>query len=131
MREVNLIRLARSRGMSWRDIAWSLDLDSAQAAEKRFRRLTQPPEAMIYAFRVAGPGRPWLGNPEALTDRSYETGIIHFNPARPGPFRGQMLEVRYGPADEGCWPGPMHAYAAVNNPRIALTAEIQMGLFGG
>jgi hypothetical protein len=116
--------------MSWRDIAWSLDLDSAQAAEKRFQRLTRRPEALIYAFKVEGPGERWHGKPEALRD-NYETGTIDFNPARPGPFRGQILEVRYGQVDEACMPGPMRAYTLVNNRRVALTAEIQMILFGG
>jgi hypothetical protein len=128
-RELDLINLARARGMSWRDIAWSLDLDSSQAAEKRFQRLTRPPEAMIYAFRINEPGEPWHGNPDALRT-GYETGFIEFNPARPGPFRGHTLEVKYGSAEEELMPGPMRAYAQVNNRRIPVTARVQMMLFG-
>ena len=60
-RELNLIKFARDRKMSWRDIAWSLGLDSPQAAEKRFQRLTRPPETLIYAFRVAESDGPWYG----------------------------------------------------------------------
>lgn len=127
-RELNLIILARKQGMSWRDIAWSLDLDSPQAAEKRFQRLSRPPESLIYAFRVAD-GEPWHGRPQALPTGIHETGFIDFNPARPGPFRGCTLEVRYGPTDEECMPGPMRAYAQVNNRRIALTARVQNILF--
>ncbi len=127
-RELNLIKLARDRGMSWRDIAWSLGLDSPQAAEKRFQRLARPPEALIYAFRINEPGEPWYGNPDALRS-GYETGFIEFNPARPGPFRGYTLEVRYGPTEEECLPGPMRAYAQVNNRRIAVTAVVQNTLF--
>ncbi len=129
-RELNLIELARRRGMSWRDIAWSLDLDSAQAAEKRFQRLARPPEALIYAFRVAEPGEPWHGKPDALPQGYFETGVIDFNPARPGPYQGRRLELRYGPVDEDCMPAPMRAYAAVNNRRVALTAEVQSSIFG-
>lgn len=129
-REQNLINLARNRGMSWRDIAWSLDLDSSQAAEKRFQRLTRPPEAMIYAFRIDEPGEPWHGNPDALRS-GYETGFIEFNPARPGPFRGYTLEVRYGPVDEELMPGPMREYVPVNNRRIAVTVRVQRMLFEG
>jgi hypothetical protein len=128
-RELNLIKLARDRKMSWRDIAWSLGLDSPQAAEKRFQRLTRPPEALIYSFRVAEPDEPWHGKPGALPPGSYETGFIHFNPARPGPFQGQTLELRYGPVDEEVMPGPMRAYAQVNNRRIAVTALVQNTLF--
>jgi hypothetical protein len=125
------MNLARARGLSWRDIAWSLDLDSSQAAEKRFQRLTRPPETTIYAFRINEPGEPWHGNPDALPSLSYETGFIEFNPARPGPFRGHTLEVRYGPAEEDWMPGPMRAYALVNNRRIPVTARVQMMLFPG
>lgn len=128
-RELNLIKLARDRGMSWRDIAWSLGLDSPQAAEKRFQRLARPPETLIYAFRVAESDEPWYGKPDALPTGSYETGFIDFNPARPGPFRGHTLELRYGPVEEECLPGPMRAYALVNNRRIAATAVVQNTLF--
>jgi hypothetical protein len=128
-RELNLIKLARDRKMSWRDIAWSLGLDSPQAAEKRFQRLTRPPEILIYAFRVAESDEPWYGKPGALPPGSYETGFIHFNPARPGPFQGHMLELRYGPVDEEVMPGPMRAYAQVDNRRIAVTALVQNTLF--
>jgi hypothetical protein len=128
-RELNLIRLARDRGLPWRDIAWSLGLDSPQAAEKRFQRLARPPETLIYAFRVAESDEPWYGKPDALPTGSYETGLIHFNPARPGPFQDHTLELRYGPVDEEVMPGPMRAYAQVNNRRIAVTALVQNTLF--
>lgn len=129
-REMNLIELARGR-MSWRDIAWSLDLDSAQAAEKRFQRLTRPPAAVIFAFRVDEPGEPWHGRPDVLPDGMYDFGFIDFNPARPGPFRGRTLEVRYGPTEEEVMPGPMRAYMQINNQRVPLSAQIQISLFGG
>jgi len=129
MREVNLIEVARRRGMSWRDIAWSLGLDSAQAAQKRFQKLTQEPEILVYAFRVAG-DKAWHGKPDLLPNGRYEVGRLDFNPARPSSFRGS-LELRYGPVDEECPPAPMRVYALVNTRRVPLTTAVQDELFGG
>jgi hypothetical protein len=128
MREVNLTELARRRGMAWRDIAWSLGLDSAQAAQKRFQKLTREPEILFYAFRAAG-DKAWHGKPDLLPNGRYEAGRLDFNPARPSPFRGS-LEIRYGPVDEECPSAPMRAYALVNNRRVALTTAVQDELFG-
>jgi hypothetical protein len=131
-RELNLITLARQSGLSWREIAWHLGLDSAQSAQQRHQRLARTPDTVIYAFRLADEkGAPWHGNPGALPGGKYETGTIDFNPARPGPFSGRTLEVRYGPVDADYKPSYLRAYALVNNRRIAATADVQEELFGG
>jgi len=131
-REASLIALARRRGLSWREIALHLGLDSGQAAQQRAERLTRPPATLIYAFRAADQERaPWHGNPDAAPPGEYETGTIFFNPARPGPFSGRLLELRYGPVDEQCEPSYLRAYATVNNRRVATTTAVQKQLFGG
>jgi hypothetical protein len=131
-REVDLIALARKRGLSWREIAAHLGLDSGQAAQQRAERLTSPPATLIYAFRAADEdGAPWRGNPDALPAGEYETGTIFFHPARPGPFSGRLLELRYGPVDDRCEPSYLRAHATVNNRRVAATAAVQKELFGG
>ena len=131
-REINLVELARRRGMSWRDIGWSLGLDSAQAAQKRFQKLTQEPEILVYAFRLAGEkDAAWHGKPDLLRNGRFESGTLDFNPARPGPFRGRTLEFRYGPVHEECPPPYMRAYALLNNRRVALTTALQNELFTG
>ena len=129
MRETNVIEHARRRGLSWRDIAWSLGLDSAQAAQKRFDRLTSPPEILVYAFRVAGETE-WHGKPDLL-ETGYESGSLYFDPARPSPFGRRTLELRYGPVDEAYPASHMRAYAPVNNRRVPLTTAVQVELFGG
>ena len=131
-RELNLITLLRKRGVSWRSIAWHRGFDSAQAAQQRCQRLARTPDTLIYAFRVAGEeGEQWHGQAGALPSGEYETGLIEFNPARPGPFTGRALEVRYGPVDDEFMPPYLRAYALVNNRRVAATAAVQQILFGG
>lgn len=61
----------------------------------------RPPktELAAYAFRDAQTTEihgPW----DALTDGDFATGMLLFNPARPSPFAGHTLEVRYGPWHE-------------------------------
>jgi hypothetical protein len=95
-------------------------------------RLARTPDTLIYAFRVAGEkGEQWHGQAGALPSGEYETGLIEFNPAWPGPFTGQALEVRYGPVDDEFMPPYLRAYALVNNRRVAATAAVQQILFGG
>ena len=131
-REASLIALARRRGLPWREIALHLGLDSGQAAQQRAERLTRPPATLIYAFRAADDdGAPWHGNPDALPPGEYEIGTIFFHPARPGPFSGRLLELRYGPVDDQCEPSYLRAYATVNNRRVAATTAVQKELFGG
>jgi hypothetical protein len=131
-READLIALARRRGLSWREIAAHLGLDSGQAAQQRAERLTRPPATLIYAFRAAGEeAAPWHGDPGALPPGDYETGTILVSPARPGPFSGRLLELRYGPVDDQCEPSYLRAYATVNNRRVAATTAVQKELFGG
>ena len=130
-REANLIALARGRGLPWREIALHLGLDSGQAAQQRADRLNRPPATLIYAFRAADEaGAPWHGNPDALPPGEYETATIYFNPAQPRPFSGRLLELRYGPVDEGCEPSYLRAYTTVNNRRVAPTTAVQKELFG-
>ena len=131
-READLIALARRRGLSWREIAVHLGLDSGQAAQQRAQRLTRPPATLIYAFRAADEeGSPWHGDPDALPPGDYETGTIFVSPARPGLFSGRLLELRYGPVDDQCEPSYLRAYATVNNHRVAATTAVQKELFGG
>jgi hypothetical protein len=90
-----VIARLRERGVSWREVAHHRGLQSAQAAQQRYERLTRPPEAVIYAFRTADePGAPWHGAPDALPDGHYQTGTIDFNPAAPRPYSGRALELR-------------------------------------
>jgi hypothetical protein len=131
-REANLITLARQRQLPWREIAQHLGLGSEQAAQQRYQRLSRSPEVLIYAFRVAGEqDAPWHGHPNALPAGEYQTGTIYFQPAQPGPFSGQTLELRYDPVDLDCEPGHLRAYAQVGARRIAPTTEVQQELFGG
>jgi hypothetical protein len=131
-REVNLITLARQRQLPWREIAQHLGLGSEQAAQQRYHRLSRSPEALIFAFRVAGEkNAPWHGRPDALPAGEYQTGTIYFQPAQPGPFSAQTLELRYGPVELDCEPSHLRAYAQVGGRRIAPTTEVQRELFGG
>lgn len=131
-REVNLITLARQRQLTWREIAQHLGLGSEQAAQQRYDRLSRSPEVLIYAFRVAGQkNAPWHGRPDALPAGEYQVGTIYLQPAQPGPFTGQTLELRYGPVALDCEPSHLRAYAQVGGRRIAPTAEVQRELFGG
>jgi hypothetical protein len=131
-RELNVMELLRQRGVSWREIAWHRGLDSAQRAQQRFQRLSRRPAILIYAFRIADePDVPWHGNVDALAPDEYETGLIDFNPARPGPYSGKTLEVRYGDVgDDGMEPY-LRGFAMVNNRRIGTRADVQQELFGG
>ena len=131
-REINVVARLRERGVSWREIAHHRGLQSAQAAQQRYDRLTRPPEAVIYAFRAADePGAPWHGTPDALPADQYQTGWIDFNPAVPRPYSGRRLELRYGPAAIPVMEPHLRAYALVNGRRIAATAAVQIELFGG
>src|SRR5258708_33302078 len=131
-RELNVMELLRRRGVSWRQIAWHRGVDSAQRAQQRFQRLSRQPAVLIYAFRVADEtDAPWHGEVDALAPGEYETGLIDFNPARPGPYSGRTLEVRYGDVgDDGMEPY-LRAFAMVNNRRIGTRANVQHELFGG
>ena len=130
-REVNVTELLRRRGISWREIAWRRGLGSAQRAQQRFQHLTRGPTVLIYAFRIAGKdAEPWHGDPGALAEGSYQTGMINFMPEQTGPYSGRTLDVRYGDiGDDGMEPY-LRAYAMVNYRRIGLRAEIQYELFG-
>ena len=131
-REINVVARLRERGVSWREIAHHRGLQSAQAAQQRYDRLTRPPEAVIYAFRAADePGAPWHGTPDALPADQYETGWIDFNPAFPRPYSGRRLELLYGPAGIEVMEPHLRAYALVNGRRIAVTKAVQIELFGG
>lgn len=131
-RELNVMELLRRRGVSWREIAWHRGLDSAQRAQQRFQRLSRPPAVLIYAFRVADEkDAPWHGDVNVLAPGEYETGLIDFNPARPSPYSGRTLEVRYGDVgDDGMEPY-LRGFAMVNNRRIGTRADVQQELFGG
>jgi hypothetical protein len=131
-REINVIARLRERGVPWREIAHHRGLQTAQAAQQRYERLTRPPEAVIYAFRAADePGAPWHGAPDALPAGQCQTGTIDFNPAAPRPYSGRMLELRYGPAGIPVMEPHLRAYALVNGRRVATTAAVQIELFGG
>lgn len=131
-REINVVARLRERGVSWREIAHHRGLQSAQAAQQRYDRLTRPPEAVIYAFRAADePGAPWHGTPNALPADQCETGWIEFNPAVPRPYSGRRLELVYGPAGIEVMEPHLRAYALVNGRRIAVTKDVQVELFGG
>lgn len=131
-REVNVVARLRERGVSWREIAHHRGLQSAQAAQQRYAKLTRSPELVIYAFRVADePGAPWYGSPEALPAGQYETGRIDFNPAQVRPHSGWTLELRYGPADIEPAEAHLRAYALVNRRRVPPTKAVQIELFGG
>jgi hypothetical protein len=131
-REINVIARLRERGVSWREIAHHRGLQTAQAAQQRYERLTRPPEAVIYAFRAADePGAPWHGAPDALPAGQYQTGTIDFNPAAPRPYSGRTLELRYGSASIPVMEPHLRAYALVNGRRVATTAAVQIELFGG
>jgi hypothetical protein len=130
-REINLVTLLRQRGVPWREIAQHRGLQSAQAAQQRYRRLTEPPEDMIYAFRAADEkDAPWHGDHDALPDGQFRTGRIDFNPAMPRPYSGRTLELRYGPVEAEAAPAYLRAYAHVNGRRIPATAALQQELFG-
>lgn len=131
-REINIVARLRQRGVPWREIAQHRGLQSAQAAQQRYERLTRPPEVMIYAFRAADEkDAPWHGDPDALPAGEFETGTIDFNPAAPRPFSGRTLELRYGPVEAEAMAPHLRAYALVNGRRIAATAAVQTELFGG
>jgi hypothetical protein len=131
-REINVIARLRERGVSWREIAHHRGLQTAQAAQQRYERLTRPPEAVIYAFRAADePGAPWHGAPDALPAGQYLTGTIDFNPAAPRPYSGRTLELRYGPVGIPVMEPHLRAYALVNGRRVATSAAVQIALFGG
>lgn len=131
-REINVLARLRERGVSWREIAHHRGLQSAQAAQQRYDRLTRPPEAVIFAFRAADePGAPWHGTPDALPADQHETGRIDFNPAMPRPYSGRRLELLYGPAGIEVMEPHLRAYALVNGRRIAVTKAVQIELFGG
>jgi hypothetical protein len=131
-RELNVMELLRRRGVSWREIALHRGLDSPQRAQQRFQRLSRPPAVLIYAFRVADEkDAPWHGEADALAPGEYQTGLIDFNPARPGPYSGRTLEVRFGDVgDDGMEPY-LRGFAMVNNRRVGTRADVQQELFGG
>jgi len=91
----------------------------------------RPRPSLIYAFRVLGeqPGR-WYGQPGALPEGGYQTGIIDFNPGtNPSPYAGNRLEVRYGPVPDDGLPAYLQGYTTVNGVRIRPTAIVQEKLF--
>jgi hypothetical protein len=133
-RERNVITMLRERGVPWREIAYHRGLKSAQAAQQRYEKLAhnETPEVVIYAFREAGRAdAPWHGDPDALPDGQFRTGLLEFNPAMPRPFSGCTLELRYGSAAADIMPAYLRAYAQVDGRRIAPTAAVQEELFGG
>lgn len=121
-----MIAHLRERGVPWREIAHHRGLQSAQAAQQRYERLTRPPEAVIYAFRAADePGAPWHGTPDALTAGQYQTGTIDFNPAAPRPYSGRMLELLpAGGARDAAAEDPV----AVRTPGTLLSAVLPEAL---
>jgi hypothetical protein len=130
-REINIVARLRERGVPWREIAQHRGLQSAQAAQQRYERLTRLPDVMIYAFRAADEkDAPWHGDPDALPAGQFETGMIDFNPAAPRPFSGRTLELRYGPVEAEAMASHLRTYALVNGRRIAPTAAVQIELFG-
>jgi hypothetical protein len=146
-REVNVVSRLRAKGVPWRVIAQYRGLDSAQAAQQRYDRITrrsprasQPgapgamlvAETLIYAFRIAGePEAPWFGDPDLLPEGQYATELFPFLPAVPRPpFSGRTLEVRYGPVEAEVLPGYLRAIPQIGNRRIAMTAAVQEALFG-
>ena len=74
---------------------------------------------------------PWHGEVDSLAGGDFETGVIDFYPAQPGPYSGRTLEVRYGDVgDDGLEPY-LRAFAMVNNRRIGTRRDIRYELFGG
>jgi hypothetical protein len=131
-REINVVARLRERNVPWSEIAYHRGLRSAQAAKQRYDRMTRSPEVLIYAFRVADESdASWHGDPDALSDGEYQTGVIEFNPAAPRPLSGRPLEVRYGPVDAEVMEPHLRGYTRLNGRSLAATASVQLELFGG
>jgi hypothetical protein len=101
----------------------------SQMANSKHNGTARPGPALIYAARIAQPDAPWHGDPHALPDGAFDTGLIDFEPTVRNRFAGHRLELRYGPVPDDGLVAHMQAYTTVNGRRVRLTAALQQLLF--